>query len=278
MNQPGTDGSVHRILDSGGCKVGIGEQFHSSWRDSLILSRSWNLWGTGTSMDHRLRSSAMTLSFTGIWVTSNSTPVIDASFVRISTKIHKGCEVVNNLLLTLSAPMLSLRDFKQIGMRKPGYAVAISHTRAICARVSNAEILRCMFSSRWIDSSVKSSCENFSENHSWDPETCWMNPPIWQKEPDAQASAAAVPAQYGGETHLSQASKRCKIRIESCLSLRLDEPGSMIRNQMRFSVLIWMDLRSSKLETGWCRTEISLLRTGIADPNGWEWKIKSWVK
>ena len=95
------------------------------------------------SKDHLVKSSAMVFSAPGMWLASNSTPVVEAKRVRISTKRQSGFEVVNNLLLALSAPVLSRNDFKQIGTLKPGNEVATSQTKAICASVSKAEILRC---------------------------------------------------------------------------------------------------------------------------------------
>ena len=68
---------------------------------------------------------------------------------------------MNSLLLTLSAPVLSLSDFKQIGNRNPGKDVATNHTKAIWARVSNDAILRCIFGSKGTFKFSKSSCDFF---------------------------------------------------------------------------------------------------------------------
>ena len=110
-------GSFHRSLESGGCKVGWGEQCQSWLSESWILSPGWKSCGMGVEKSQRLRSSAIILSAPGIWLTSNSIPAVEARHVRILTKRHSGWVVVNNLLLTLSAPVLSLKDFKHMGMR-----------------------------------------------------------------------------------------------------------------------------------------------------------------
>ena len=89
-------------------------------------------------------------------------------------------------LLEAPAPVLSLNDFKQIGIRKPGLADAISHSSEIWARVSKAEIFFCMFESSSNGKKLKSEWWNRSENHKDHPEGWPMNPPSWHDSPAAR--------------------------------------------------------------------------------------------
>ena len=93
---------------------------HKSYKVKRIRDSTVNPCGTVVSKVQRLRSSAITLDSPGICKTSSSIPVLVAKVAKISTKKHKGLVVVNILLLTDSAPVLSLKDFRQIGILKPG--------------------------------------------------------------------------------------------------------------------------------------------------------------
>jgi hypothetical protein len=66
-----------------------------------------------------------------MWLTSSSTPVTEAARAKTSTNRKRGCYVVNSLLLTLSAPVLSLSDLRQTGILNPGKDSATSQTKAI---------------------------------------------------------------------------------------------------------------------------------------------------
>ena len=117
---------------------------HKSYKVKRIRDSAVNPWGTVVSKVHRLRSSAITLDSPGMCETSSSIPVLVAKVAKISTKKHKGLVVVNILLLTDSAPVLSLRDFRQIGILKPGKNDAASQTNPIWAKVSKDEIFFCI--------------------------------------------------------------------------------------------------------------------------------------
>ena len=74
-----------------------------------IRFSGWKLCGIGEVKDQRLRSSAISLDSPGMCETSGSIPVLVAKVAKISAKKHKGLVVVNILLLTDSAPVLSLQ-------------------------------------------------------------------------------------------------------------------------------------------------------------------------
>ena len=193
-------GEIYLGIDHSNCDV-TGYRRHDRFgcqRDArLNRMRSWleKSWGMAETKSQRLKSSAMTLSGPGIWLTSSSTPVTDANIVNFSTKNQRGFVVVKHLLLTDSAPELSLSDFRQIGMRDPGEKFDTKWIKAIWASALRAEMLRCICWSNFKGRAAKSACENFLENHKDWPDAWWMKPPIWQHSPAAQASAAAWPCQ-----------------------------------------------------------------------------------
>ena len=209
--------------------------------------------------------------------TSSSIPVLVAKVAKISTKKHKGLVVVNVLLLTDSAPVLSLNDFKQIGIRNPGIMKQQATPNPIWARVSKAEILFCIAGSMENGRNWKSEWWNFSENHSVCPDVLWMNPPICVISPEAQASAAAYPDQKGlGHKDLVGINDEIhdwisfKMRIESSRTVRREDPGSFSRSQIRLSVGTCNVCKSPFVVTVWWRTAKSVLPNGIADWGGRE--------
>ena len=178
-------------------KLGFIGLTHNSVSEIRTRSVCTNPWGIGILPVQRLKSSAIVLSCPGMWPTSISMPVMAESRQSFSTKKHKGRDMVKSLLLEDSAPVLSDSDFKQIGNLWLGKNFEVIQSSAICARVSKHVILfwRSGFNSRLM--SLKSSCVNFWENHLECPRWLVTNPPIWQVSPEAIASTAACPCQYG---------------------------------------------------------------------------------
>ena len=114
-----------------GKKLGFTGLIHRSANEKRTRSACTKEWGTGSSSFHLLRSSAIKLSWPGMWPTSISIPVRAERRHNFSMKKQSGRDMVIILLLVDSAPELSERDFRQTGNLWLGKNLDVTQRSAI---------------------------------------------------------------------------------------------------------------------------------------------------
>ena len=227
---------------------------HKSESEILTRSDSWNENGIESTPDQRLNASVSSFNLPAIcWISSSIENVAERRH-SFSTNRHWGYFIVKSLLLPLSAPVLSLKEWIRIGRRWPGYNRATVHTIAIWARTSKAEMIFCRSSLIGMSSRKKSVLTNRSENQIQRFDGIRMKPLVPQISEVANASVAASPRQKGrsrrgtnGEKWSNQSMNIFKMRAEWFDKWRLSEEGSLILIQIRLcgirgfegSLLIW---------------------------------------
>ena len=133
---------------------------------------------------HRLKASAQSLSWPGIWETSTSIQELEMRRLSFSRSI----DVEKSLLEVASAMVLSDKVGILMGILEPGKNWMVIYS-AICARVSRLVMSFCKLS--WIEmlSDLKSLWVMGRLNQEHWPEGKTIAPPIPLWSPDANASA-----------------------------------------------------------------------------------------
>ena len=161
-----------------GNTFGWWSRFQSCWRVSGNLSWCKKWWGGDPSPFQRLKASANTLSWPGMWVTSTSRLELEISKLSFSKNKAMGMLVENNLLATASAVELSDYVGIRMGILAPGKNRLAIYTSAIWAKVSKLEMSFCKSWWTGILSCWNSETWSWRLNHEHWPDGKLIRPPM----------------------------------------------------------------------------------------------------